>query len=150
MPSPSVETPSASSAAPADERLADLLAQAGFLTVGLLTRVGAEHDLSLTQVRVLAILRDHRLRIGDLAEHLGLERSSLSGLVDRAEERGLVRRVPSGSDRRAVLVELTSAGRRLANAGAAGFSAGLAPATHRLSTAERERLATLLARLLDA
>ncbi len=133
----------------AGSRLADGLARAGFTTVALLTRLAADHDLSLTQVRVLAILRDRRLRMSELADHLGLERSTLSGLVDRAEGRGLLRRVPDTRDRRAVAVELTPAGQTLAATGAADFAAGLAPLTDRLTAAEQVRLAVLLERLLD-
>ncbi len=130
------------------DRLADALAQTGFATVGLLTRLAADHDLSLTQVRVLAILRDRRLRMSDLADHLGLERSTLSGLVDRAEARGLLRRVSCAEDRRAVEVELTPAGRELAARGGAAFAAGLAPLTTRLTVAEQAGLVDLLERML--
>ena len=72
--------------------LVDALARAGFATMAVLTRLSAEHDLSLTQLRVLAILRDRRVRMSTLADHLGLERSTLFGLVDRAERRNLLQR----------------------------------------------------------
>ncbi len=78
----------------------DALAQSGFAVMGVLTRIGAEHDLSLTQMRVLGILRDRRLRMAELAGFLGLERSTLSGLVDRAEARGLLERGRSAEDGR--------------------------------------------------
>ena len=45
---------------------------------------------------------------------LGLDKSSTSGLVDRAERRGLVCRVPSQIHRRSVRVRLTDHGRGLA------------------------------------
>jgi DNA-binding MarR family transcriptional regulator/catechol 2,3-dioxygenase-like lactoylglutathione lyase family enzyme len=82
--------------------------------MAVLTRIAAENDLSLTQLRVLGILQDRRLRISTLAAYLGLERSTLSGLVDRAERRGLVERADSREDRRATEVTLTDAGRSLA------------------------------------
>ena len=52
--------------------------------------------------------------MAELAPALRLEKPGLSGLVDRVERKGLVRRVPSPDDRRAVRVQLTKAGTRLA------------------------------------
>jgi DNA-binding MarR family transcriptional regulator len=48
----------------------------------------AERDLSLTRLRLLGLLRDHRLREADLARYLGPEKSTIIGLVDRAESAG--------------------------------------------------------------
>ena len=103
------------------DQLLDALVQTAFVTMAVLTRVGAAADLSLTQLRVLAILRDRRLRMTALADYLGLEKSTMTGLVDRAERRGLLARAPSPDDRRAVDVFLTPAG-------AVGGGPGAAPA----------------------
>jgi len=100
--------------ADADDGLIDALAQTAYTVMAVLNRVGAEHDLSLTQLRVMGILRDRRLRITALAEHLGLEKSTMTGLVDRAEKRGLLARAPSATDGRAVDVFITPAGEALA------------------------------------
>ena len=129
--------------------LVDALAQAGFATMAVLTRLSAEHDLSLTQLRVLAILRDRRVRMSTLADHLGLERSTLSGLVDRAERRNLLQRAPNRTDGRAVDVLLTTEGARLARRLGAEVQRSLAPMTASLTPAEQRRLRTLLERLLD-
>ena len=75
--------------------LVDALVQAAFVTMAVLNKVGADNDLSLTQLRVLAILRDRRLRMTALADYLGLEKSTMTGLVDRAEKRGLLERAPT-------------------------------------------------------
>src|SRR6185312_17156750 len=85
----------------------DGLAQLSFLIQGLLERRAAEHDLSIVQTRLLGVLRDRRPTMLELAKLLGLDKSSVSGLVDRAERRGLVARIPSAADRRSVLVGLT-------------------------------------------
>src|ERR1700683_1415341 len=79
---------------PAD--VVDSLVLASFTVIALLSRVAAEHDLSLTQLRVLAILRDREPTMAELADYLGLERSSVSGLIDRAVKRRLVRRGARG------------------------------------------------------
>src|SRR6478735_6130123 len=96
------------------EGLLDALVQASFVTMAVLNKIGAENDLSLTQLRVCGILRDRRPRMAALAAYLGLEKSTMSGLVDRAEKRGLLARAPNPDDGRAVDVYLTVAGARLA------------------------------------
>lgn len=130
--------------------LADALAQAAFATMAALGRIGAEEDLSLTQLRVLGILRDRRLRMTELADHLGLEKSSLSGLVDRAQQRGLLERAPAADDRRAVEVFLSASGRRLAERLTARFADALEPLTAGLDAGERTRLRDLLERAVSA
>jgi MarR family transcriptional regulator, lower aerobic nicotinate degradation pathway regulator len=131
---------------PAD--VVDSLVLASFTVIALLSRVAAEHDLSLTQLRVLAILRDREPTMAELADYLGLERSSVSGLIDRAVKRGLVRRDASEDDGRAVRVSLTPDGRRLASVGAQEIGELLEPMTGQLSQAERNRLSLLLGKLM--
>ncbi len=52
---------------------------------------------SLTRVRLIGILRDREPGMLELAQHINLEKSSASGLIDRAERRGLVARTPGPS-----------------------------------------------------
>jgi DNA-binding MarR family transcriptional regulator len=59
------------------------------------------------------IFRD-RVRMTDLGKLLHLEKTNLSNLVDRAEQRGLVLRTRDPDDRRVTWVELTPEGTRLA------------------------------------
>jgi DNA-binding MarR family transcriptional regulator len=130
------------------DRLVDALAQAAFTTMAVLTKVAADNDLSLTQLRVLAILRDRRLRVTTLAAHLGLEKSTMTGLVARAEKRGLIERAPNTDDGRAVDVSLSAAGLRLAETVQATVRRELAPMTGKLAAGERRRLSTLIERML--
>src|SRR6202044_4214253 len=100
-----------------DEHLAELrdaLAQMSFTLMAVLTEVAAEHNLSLTQLRVLGILRDREPTMDDLANFTGLERSTMSGLIDRAVQRGLVVRTADPHDGRSVRVTLTESARGLA------------------------------------
>ena len=128
--------------------LMDGLVQVSYAVIGLLTRVAAAHDLSLTQLRVLAILRDREPKISELATHLGLERSSVSGLVDRAVTRGLVRRRAGDEDGREVRVRLTAKGQRLAGLLTVEVDALVGELTGRLGPADRRRLSGLLGQLL--
>jgi DNA-binding MarR family transcriptional regulator len=131
---------------PAD--LLDHLALTSFTVMALLSRTAAEHDMSLTQFRMMAILRDRTPTMAELADFLGLERSSVSGLIDRVARRGLAQRTASRTDGRAVQVSLTADGHRLADQVAAEVSGLIAPLTSALTTAEQKRLTELLGKLL--
>jgi DNA-binding MarR family transcriptional regulator len=143
-------TKSSRRAAASGESLVDALGQSAFVTMAVLNKLGAENDLSLTQLRVCGILRDRRLRMAALAQYLGLEKSTMTGLVDRAEKRGLLARAPSEDDGRAIDVFLTKDGQKLAERLEGHFRDALAPLTERLNVAEQRRLQKLLERMLDA
>jgi DNA-binding MarR family transcriptional regulator len=118
----------------------DALVQLSYLVQRVLAQVGAEHDLSVVQIRLLGVLRDRRPGMLELGGHLGLDKSSMTGLVARAEKRGLVERSPSPHDGRAVLVSLTARGRELAERGAAGIGRRLTALAATLAPADRDRL----------
>ncbi|GAA2637229.1 MarR family winged helix-turn-helix transcriptional regulator [Paractinoplanes durhamensis] len=128
----------------------DGLAQLSFLIQGALERRAAEHDVSLIQTRLLGVLRDRRPTMQELAKLLGLDKSSVTGLIDRAERRGLVTRVPSPTDRRSSLVDLTDRARELIVAVSAGFEADVTAMVGRLPEQDRTDLTDLIGRLLTA
>jgi MarR family transcriptional regulator, lower aerobic nicotinate degradation pathway regulator len=130
------------------EELRDALAQMSFTLMAVLTEVAAEHDLSLTQLRVLGILRDRGPTMADLAKFTGLERSTISGLIDRATQRGLVVKTADPHDGRSVRVTLTEPARRLVPAMTTAVGDRITPLTGRLSTAEQKRLTGLLIKAL--
>ncbi|MEV5413127.1 MarR family transcriptional regulator [Thermopolyspora sp. NPDC052614] len=131
------------------DALEDALVRCSYHVMGILTRVGAENDLSLTQLRVLGILRDRRGRMSDLAAHLGLDKSTMSGLVDRAERRGLLARGKNPEDGRVVDVYATPAGLELIERMLAEFRRELAPAIEPLTPEQRGQLTRLLGILLE-
>jgi DNA-binding MarR family transcriptional regulator len=139
-------------AAPAPPRLdpVDGLAQLSFVIMGLLERRAAEHDLSIAATRLLGVLRDREPTMNELARLLELDKSSVTGLVDRAERRGLVERAPSPADRRAVLVRLTDQGRSLVSSAATQFAADVTAMLGRLAPRDRAALSRLVSRLLVA
>jgi DNA-binding MarR family transcriptional regulator len=132
-----------------DGEVLDGLVRTSFTVMALLSQVAAAHELSLTQLRVLAILRDREPKIAELAGFLGLERSSVSGLIDRSVARGLVRRIPSAEDGRVVRVTLTEDGQRFADELSGEFTVLVEPMLARLGRAEQKRLGALLDRLLE-
>jgi DNA-binding MarR family transcriptional regulator len=131
-----------------DLNLVDALAQLSFLVQNTLAEIAGKQDLSLVQVRLLGVLRDREPTMNQLGRHLGLDKSSISGLVDRAERRGLVARSVSPSDRRMYQVSVTEAGREVGGKVAAEFAARLNEYVATFSDAERAHLAQLATRIL--
>lgn len=133
---------------PASEGLADALVMTSFVTMAVINKIGAEHDLSLSLIRVLGILWDRRPRMAELADHLGLEKQTMSGLIARAEKRGLVARAPNEEDGRATDVFLTGVGAELVKRLRAQGQEALAPVIEQLGASEQQRLQELLLRML--
>ena len=105
---------------------------------------GCQDRLAPQQLWVLASLSKGPLRMSDLATRAQTSQASLTGIVDRLEERGLVDRVRSAQDRRVVEVAMSDKGReemhRAHEAMLARFTELLAP----LSAAERAELLRLI------
>jgi DNA-binding MarR family transcriptional regulator len=126
-----------------DLGLVDALAQLTFTVQGSLGRIAAANGLSTVQTRLLGILRDRQPTITELAEFLQLDKSSVTGLVDRAQQRGLVRRTASALDGRSVHVSITSTGRALVEREATAFEEDIAVLVSDLSPTDRSRLSVL-------
>lgn len=134
---------------PPGEGLADALVPTVFVTMAVLNKIGAENDLSLTLIRVLGILWDRRPRMTELADYLGLEKQTMSGLIARAEKRGLVGRSPNAEDGRVTDVFLTSEGAKLVKRLHVQTQQALAPLTEQLGASDQQRLQELLLRMLE-
>jgi DNA-binding MarR family transcriptional regulator len=81
----------------------------------LIDELKAEVDLPMTWYDVLFHLQEapgRRLRMRELTKSVVISKSGLTGLVDRMEKAGLLRREMPANDRRAVEVTLTDAGRQ--------------------------------------
>jgi DNA-binding MarR family transcriptional regulator len=71
-----------------------------------------EFDLFPPQMLVLKSL-DEPKPMGEVASWLACDTSNLTGIIDRLEQRELVKRTPDPKDRRVKLLVLTKEGRRL-------------------------------------
>ncbi|KGK16756.1 MarR family transcriptional regulator [Vibrio navarrensis] len=132
-----------------NEGLADALVATSFITMAVINKIGAENDLSLSLIRVLGILWDRRPRMAELADYLGLERQTMSGLIARAEKRGLVARAPNEEDGRATDVFLTSDGAKLVKRLRVEGQQALAPIIEGLNPSDQQLLQELLERMLE-
>jgi MarR family transcriptional regulator, organic hydroperoxide resistance regulator len=75
--------------------------------------VGGEYDLAPQQMIALRMLGSGPRKMSELANALFCDNSNVTGIVDRLEERGLVRRTDSRKDRRVKLLVLTKEGERM-------------------------------------
>src|SRR5688500_2610198 len=66
----------------------------------------------LTVIKMLESLGD--ISLSSLSERIRAQNSTVTGIIDRMEREGLVRRERSTSDRRVVYIRLTEKGARLA------------------------------------
>jgi DNA-binding MarR family transcriptional regulator len=71
------------------------------------TALAGKQGLSATDEKAIDLLDRHGpLTAGELGEKSALAPASITGLIDRLEKRGLVKRVPDASDGRKVRVEI--------------------------------------------
>lgn len=77
------------------------------LTVMFHSAIGAKMGLSTTEHKVLdIIMRSGLVTAGELANLTGLTTGAVTGLIDRFEKSGYVRRVKDPEDRRKIKVEI--------------------------------------------
>lgn len=111
------------------------------------TAFGQALGITTTQLGVLFILeRSPGALLKDVSEALGINKSAITGLIDRMEEAGLVRREPSIVDGRAVHLQATAEG--LAKAAAARPI--LARLNAKVTEAFSEREIATVARFLES
>jgi DNA-binding MarR family transcriptional regulator len=126
-----------------------LLMRFFFTQRGELPSWGAGFGLSPVQCHVLHLIEPGRpLAMNRLAATLSCDASNVTGLVDRLEARGLVRRRPSPADRRVKVLDLTPTGSRL-RAQLLRRMTGQPLPLSRLSVREQRILVRMLERLVD-
>jgi DNA-binding MarR family transcriptional regulator len=125
------------------------LVRASFLVNAVYAESGREYGLTPQQGQLLCVLMSQPYGMSELGAMLGLAKSSLTGLVDRTERNGLVRREVDPRDMRAVRVALTRQGSRLAAEFYAETCRRIEKLSAGLSAAERDTLAGLLGRVVS-
>ncbi|MDF5757420.1 MarR family transcriptional regulator [Spongiactinospora sp. TRM90649] len=124
------------------------LVRSTFLVNAVYVDSAREYGLTQQQGQLLCVLMARPYGMGELGTVLGLAKSSLTGLIDRSERNGLVQRRPDAQDSRAVRVELTKRGAKLADEFYAGTCRRVEELTSGLGPAERDALAVLLTRVV--
>ena len=83
-----------------------------------------------------------------VAQRLGVDRTTMVAIIDALEAKGIIARRPNAEDRRRNVVELTPAGQDILRQATAASDAAEAELLASLSPEEGEQLRDLLARIL--
>ncbi|MFH8485398.1 MarR family winged helix-turn-helix transcriptional regulator [Streptomyces longisporoflavus] len=114
--------------------------------------VFAEHGLEFPEFDVLATLRrvgaPHELTAGGLLKSAMVTSGAITNRLDKLERKGLIERRPDPSDRRAIRVRLTEAGRELVDRAVVDHVANEERMLGALTAEERGALDGALRRLL--
>ncbi len=117
----------------------------------ILDEVFARHGLESWEFDVLATLlragEPHQLTPGQLLESTMITSGAMTNRIDRLEQRGLINRAKSTSDRRQVLVTLTEAGRVIVDTAVSDHADNERRIVAALSTRQQEQLIALLRNL---
>jgi DNA-binding MarR family transcriptional regulator len=107
----------------------------------------APFDLTLSLGHALHVLAQNgEMTMSEIATAMFCDASNATGLVDRLVKRGLAERRPAEHDRRAKVVRLTAAGKRLESRVDEMFMGHTPPAIARLSAADQRTLREILER----
>ncbi len=128
--------------------LVTALVRSSFLVDAAYTQAGRAHGLTPQQGQLLCVLMARPYGMGELSGALGLAKSSLTGLVDRTAQHGLVRREDDPRDSRAVRVALTPEGTELAERFYADACRRIDALGDGLDAEQRGALAALLGRVV--
>ncbi len=108
------------------------------------------YNVSAAQINCLIALQEHGpLSPSQIAKHVMVNSSTITGIIDRLEKKDLVRRLRISPDRRVVTVELTKAGQILAQNAPPPIQQKLIDGLQRLSPNEIDEIASTLKRLID-
>jgi DNA-binding MarR family transcriptional regulator len=130
-------------------RLAYLFKHAERLMSELHAPALAPFDLHARELGVLlAIDRIEPASQQQIAQRLGIDRTTMVAMLDVLEAKGIIARRPDPDDRRRNVVELTPAGQRILRQAIAASDAAEAQLLTPLNPEEREQLRELLARIL--
>ncbi len=106
-----------------------------------------EYQITLVQFHALLAIREGPLTMGELCDALGVASSTVTELVDRMEENGLVARVRDPEDRRIVRILLLNHGKEIFEKVYRRREKFLAEALKRISVEDMRLLLDLLRKL---
>jgi DNA-binding MarR family transcriptional regulator len=134
---------------PEDVGLAAALVSLSHHVLHLFADVGRTYELTQQQAElVCAVIVRGKVGMTELGKLLHMEKSSLSNLVDRAEQRGLATRTRDSDDRRVTWVELTSEGTRLAMQTHGDVTARLNRLVNQLSLKDQRHLTAVVKQIM--
>ncbi|WP_020671611.1 MarR family winged helix-turn-helix transcriptional regulator [Amycolatopsis nigrescens] len=127
---------------------ATALVRLSHLVQQVFAEVSRERELTPQQAQLLCMLIDGPIGMTELSRLLNLEKSSLTGLVDRVERRGLVARARDSHDRRACRIAVTEQGSRTGADAHQAVITRLEALAEEVPPADKRLLADVVAQML--
>lgn len=119
-------------------------------------KIQKEFGVSIPQLlllQYLSVQEDYKASAKDIKFYINLNASTVTGIVSRLEEKGLVARLPNASDKRAVYIALTAKGSDLLVETPTTLQEKMSRRLQKLTTEQIEDLKVnieVLAHLMDA
>ena len=112
-----------------------------------------KYQVSASQLNcLLALYENGPLPPSRIARHIMVNSSTVTGIIDRLEHKGLVRRMRTSQDRRVITIELTVAGDKLAEHAPPPIQQKIVDGLQKLQKSEIEQIVhglNMLTRMLD-
>jgi len=112
-----------------------------------------KYQVSASQLNcLLALYEQGPLPLSQIATHIMVKSSTVTGIIDRLELKGLVTRSRTSHDRRVITVELTESGRTLAENAPPPIQQKVLEGLERLPRSEMEKIVLglkMLTQMLD-
>lgn len=116
----------------------------------VMIRESLREDLTLQQATILRILGSMGpLPMNRISRQLLTTGANITGLIDRMEQKGLVERAEDRTDRRKILIQLTSKGQKTFETTAKRYRKKIKESFGILPRSEREELFRLLVKVRD-
>jgi DNA-binding MarR family transcriptional regulator len=116
-------------------------------------RLNKTHQVSVSQLYcILALYEYGALPPSQIAKHIMVESSTVTGIIDRLEQKGLVSRLRDSPDRRVITIQLTERGKEVARNAPPPIQHKVVDGLNRLPQKKIERIVKSLSeitRLLD-
>ena len=107
-----------------------------------------KYNVSAPQIAcLLALLDGGSMALSQIAKRIMVNSSTLTGIIDRLELKGLVARTRTSMDRRVITIELTEEGRKLAQNAPPPIQMKIVEGLKQLDEQEREQIIQALEKL---
>ncbi len=107
-------------------------------------------NISAPQVAcLLALYENGPVSLSFIAKQIMVKSSTLTGIIDRMEQKGLVTRTRNSTDRRVITIELTDAGQALAANAPPPIQLKIVQGLKRIDEEEREQIVQSLKKLAE-
>ena len=107
-----------------------------------------KHSITAAQLNcLLALYENGPLPLSQIAKHMMVKSSTVTGVIDRLEQKALVKRQRNSPDRRIINIQLTANGKKMAEVAPPPIQERVIDGLQRLSSKELDQIIHSLAKL---